>query len=428
MTMCFLLYAALFGAFANAARVKRTGKLSNLDTNSTSNAVSANDSWTAKIYEQPPSTVLGCVCDGPCHTSFAFKCNAHPFCTVKSKDCAYGTASWSVRKWQHYDYCTFKKYDEYEKLTAKEKSEILLHRLTEDTTSSTYPSLPGVLTGIMGESVRVSFESSSDVFPHPRKKYIHGVGVVAPISFKSAGNSINWGKHKYTGLFQGAEYGFIRFSSAKCPSASGGITPGAGIKLLRDGKPSANFVAMHSLDGQPCENGKSNFFEHPWKNHINRTDNFGLKLIAAKFWQASYCPLMVGLSDVAATSDGSKPVFPFELELKPAVSLDFPCDDLSEALAKFGTLEVGKTLFRVEAKNTPFGSKKVIGEIVLEGKPTTSKFGDEEMFFKHQYMEEDFALHPEWLGQIDKFKDCGMSTVSTSPPPISKGCSSPFKR
>merc|ERR1712066_707933 len=106
------------------------------------------------------------------------------------------------------------------------------------------------------------------------------------------------GGHAYTGLFQGAEYGIIRLSSAKAPDSSG-VTPGMGVKLFRDGRPSANFVAMYSLDGQPCSD--SNFFAHDWHNHIGTTNNFGLKLIADKFWQASYCPLKVGISDLASS-------------------------------------------------------------------------------------------------------------------------------
>merc|ERR1711934_1069473 len=95
----------------------------------------------------------------------------------------------------------------------------------------------------------------------------------------------------------GAEHGIVRFSSAKKPGF-GGFTPGMGVKFLRDGRPSANFVSMYTLDGQGCE--ETNFFEHEWSNHIPMTDNFGLEIVAAKFWQASYCPLKVGISDLAA--------------------------------------------------------------------------------------------------------------------------------
>merc|ERR1711939_126920 len=91
-----------------------------------------------------------------------------------------------------------------------------------------------------------------------RKKYIHSVGVVAPFKFVRTGGS-------YTGIFTGADYGLIRFSSATAPSSSSGYTPGAGIKFFRDGIPSANFVAMPTLNAQSCS--ESNFFTHTFTNH-----------------------------------------------------------------------------------------------------------------------------------------------------------------
>merc|ERR1719460_623376 len=106
----------------------------------------------------------------------------------------------------------------------------------------------------------------------------------------------------------------MRLSSAKEPSAGGGTAPGMGVKFFRDGRPSANFVAMYSLDGQPTTD--TNFFAHDWNNHIPMTDNFGLKIIAAKFWQASYCPLMVGFLDMVINAPDALVAFgsfPFQL-------------------------------------------------------------------------------------------------------------------
>eukprot|EP00746_Dinoflagellata_sp_MGD_P020368 gnl/MRDRNA2_/MRDRNA2_147454_c0_seq1.p1 gnl/MRDRNA2_/MRDRNA2_147454_c0~~gnl/MRDRNA2_/MRDRNA2_147454_c0_seq1.p1 ORF type:complete len:432 (-),score=64.80 gnl/MRDRNA2_/MRDRNA2_147454_c0_seq1:186-1388(-) len=369
------------------------------------------------IYAQPPSTSLGCECSGGCMTNTLFECNAQPFCLVRSKRCVNGAANWSITYGSYYDWCTFKPYQTYESLTAVEKWDLLLKDIHQDTAHGDYPSTLGVLSGVMGESVMVSFDAQADVFPEPRKKYIHSVGTVAPISFKSSGD------HKYTGLFTGADYGFIRLSSANCPSSSG-FTPGAAVKLLRDGMPSANFVAMPSLDGQACKD--NNFFEKNFTTHISATSNFGLKLIAQKFWQASYCPLMVGLSDVAATKDGSDSVFPFMLTLEPFQIVDFPCDDLTTALGNFATLEAGSTLFQVLATDAPGGSVQHIGDLVLTGQFTTSKFGDEQMFFKHIHMEKDFSIHPEWLAKIDRKQECGMGCTGTSAPDVSKGCTSPF--
>ena len=66
-----------------------------------------------------------------------------------------------------------------------------------------------------------------------------------------------------------------------------------------------------------------------------------------------------------------------------------------------------------------------IGSIETTGRATTSQFGDQHLFFKHQYVEDDFAKHPEWLKQFDVQAVCGMSCVGTTPPKASEGCSNP---
>lgn len=65
----------------------------------------------------------------------------------------------------------------------------------------------------------------------------------------------------YTGVFEGGK-GLIRFSMAK-DYADDNITPGFGIKFLRTNRPSANFMAMPSLDGQE----EKNFFLKDFTNH-----------------------------------------------------------------------------------------------------------------------------------------------------------------
>jgi len=49
-------------------------------------------------------------------------------------------------------------------------------------------------------------------------------------------------------MFRGADTGYARISVAK-PVEKHNIAPGMGIKLLRDGHDSANFVCSHSVDG-----------------------------------------------------------------------------------------------------------------------------------------------------------------------------------
>lgn len=77
-----------------------------------------------------------------------------------------------------------------------------------------------------------------------RKKTIHGKGVVGAIVWKSKNG------HPYTGMFRGADAGFVRLSvAAPVDFVSPNLKPGMGVKLLRDGTDSANFVAMYSVDG-----------------------------------------------------------------------------------------------------------------------------------------------------------------------------------
>lgn len=346
-----------------------------------------------------------------------FECNVAPVCSVASKDCSNGTAEWSVTK-GFYDYCTFPPDMKYEELKAAQKKSIVMAHVVKDRRSGTYPNPVSILTGILGESVMMSFDASADVFPQSRSKYIHSVGVTGGIRFDSNG------RHPYKGLFEGAEHGVLRLSSAKDPS-SGGTAPGMGIKFFRDGRPSANFVAMYSLDGQPCSD--TDFFQHDWNNHIALTDNFGLKIIAAKFWQASYCPLMVGLSDLARSADGQQNAFPFKLNFHSLVKSDCECKDYEKCLQNLITnLPVGKELFEVRAQAEPSAQEELIGTITVTDAFTTSKFGDEDLFFKHQHMEEDYELQPNWLSAIDRKAQCGMGCTGLKPPPISKGCSSPF--
>jgi hypothetical protein len=47
-----------------------------------------------------------------------------------------------------------------------------------------------------------------------RQKYIHSVGVVGKCKFESSG------KHPFTGVWEGAQHGLLRLSSALEPSSS----------------------------------------------------------------------------------------------------------------------------------------------------------------------------------------------------------------
>ena len=70
-----------------------------------------------------------------------------------------------------------------------------------------------------------------------------------------------------------------------------------GIKFLRSGRGSANFVALNNLDPMPDK--QYNFFAVPLYNHIASASSFATKIVGKKFEQASDCITKVGLSDAA---------------------------------------------------------------------------------------------------------------------------------
>jgi hypothetical protein len=109
-----------------------------------------------------------------------------------------------------------------------------------------------------------TFDTVADALPQNwdgsiRTKYIHSVGVVSKCKF------VTNGTHQYTGIFEGADYGFCRLSSAVKPTADAPLHPGLSLKFLRSGVPSSNVVSFYSPSGQPDD---WNFFSHDFSNHI----------------------------------------------------------------------------------------------------------------------------------------------------------------
>ena len=110
-------------------------------------------------------------------------------------------------------------------------------------------------------------------------KVIHTVGVVGRVEWRDLGG------HDYSGIFKGAQHGLARWvsvsstTSASFPRLSLALepdtsklntAPGMGLKFLRDGRDSANLVAMYSVDGQESWN----FFKNDFSNHIPRFDYY----------------------------------------------------------------------------------------------------------------------------------------------------------
>lgn len=213
----------------------------------------------------------------------------------------------------------FNGYD-YISLSRKAKSDKIWAKLTENTAGGSWH-----LEGALMVDQAPVFDTPGDelecYWSGCRNKTIHARGAVAKVEWK------NLGGHPYTGMFKGGDAGYARLSVAK-PVVNTpvmvNLAPGMGLKLLRDGKDSANFVSMFSVDGQQS----LNFFENDFSNHIPDPQAFYLRPLESRFATQTDFIQTIGLSEMASmTQDGyteAKPVFPWKLRLAPYYAPKFP--------------------------------------------------------------------------------------------------------
>ena len=193
--------------------------------------------------------------------------------------------TWSWTRQAYTDTCKYGADKTFESGSAAEKLAFLWGLTAKCVRPAEWPTLANIFL----ESVKTTFDNVADMLPAGRVKYIHSVGAVATVELVPSGTP-----HPFTGLFaSGAKHGLLRLSSATPPAADAGsfIAPGLGLKLLRDGVPSGNLVAMPGLDGQ----ADFNVLSLNYSNHVAYPDGWGAAILAQKFTQASNCPLMVGL-------------------------------------------------------------------------------------------------------------------------------------
>ena len=230
----------------------------------------------------------------------------------------------------------------------------------------------------------------------------------------------------YTGLFSGIEatFGTVRASSASQPDynqppGSGSFVGGVGFKFFRNSVPSANFFAMHKL----TQWDSFNFFKYPLSNHLSGQGlTTALTLVAKKFATVSKFPSAVGLSDFATYDQNgvkaSKPVFPFQLLLVPNPTLTAKYDDKSNGRDYFDVftkdITAGTNMYTIQAINNPYEAPVIIGQVITTTNFVTSNYADQTLFLKHQSLDEDFVLRPDWKVKCPDVYHCAACPVDQS--------------
>jgi len=298
--------------------------------------------------------------------------------------------------------------DDYQAQTATQKMGQIWSAVMKNTEASTYSKLK--TAAIFLEDLSESFTWMGDTLPKSHVKSIHSVGNVAQAEWVSSGD------HPFTGVFEGWKQVLVRLSSAVAPGIDKGVTslaPGMGVKFLRDGEPSSNFVAMWSVNGQES----MNMFENTWFTHIGTPTSNGPKVLAKKFASkqgGTYGFVQqVGLLNCATPGK----VYPYSLEFRPTdeVKKQYTAIEFAEYsfLDQLSGVPEGTPLFEIWAKAGPNSDMKKIGSLKTTSAMTTSKFGDESLFFRHAYELPDIENAcdnglpdcKDWLKETARFTD-----------------------
>ena len=109
----------------------------------------------------------------------------------------------------------------------------------------------------------------SDFIPLGHQKAVHGNGVVCQVRLVI--EPCEEGRGRYTGLLaEGGEYAVLRMSSVLNPApvaagGVGGVVPSIALKVFRDGRESANWLALNS---EAPQTDSSNPFALPLTNQF----------------------------------------------------------------------------------------------------------------------------------------------------------------
>jgi len=274
---------------------------------------------------------------------------------------------------------------EYESWSAAQKQTFLWEQRILPSRYERLPPLEKIdVVGLFLTALRKKMDRRADEAPRRWKKAIHAHGSVAKIRFVPSAHT------RFTGLFQGADYGLLRVSVTGDPQDRG-VAPGLALKFLVDGHPSENVSALVSLTGQ----GQNyNFFAHEFSNIVPVVNQVGPRLINFIFRRVSRYPTKISLGDFARIDQTGQavaaPHAPVQIFWVPtaAVQGSEQPHDFRQAVAK---LPAGTTVFDLygvdptaSGSTDPRQQAQLMGQIHTDSEFVASFYGDSQLFFRHQ--------------------------------------------
>ena len=314
--------------------------------------------------------------------------------------------------------------DDYESWTAQDKfffwNDALEDEAEENASKSlsdrsgNFPGILGKLRFLTTDDFSPTFERFRDDLPYTHAKRIRSIGGVGLVTWHPSPDP-----HPYTGFFEtGTSYALIRLSYTSENDESG-TTPGLSLKLFRDGTPASNILAMESLAGQTS----GNFFQFDFSNHLAPGTSRLLRYVDRRFSRYSCPSTRTGLSEVAFSTelinnpnptadDYSNVNFPYRIIFRPNEALTERYASYAAERNLFDTLstvEVGTKLYDMYAVTGPDDGSELevhVGHLQLTRQLQPSVLGDKVLFFRHQKIEEDYSMRPQYDVQDEGARRC----------------------
>jgi hypothetical protein len=305
--------------------------------------------------------------------------------------------------------------DAYQSKDAETKLDILMNLSREDTTSSSWNTK--TWKTLFRDYFVKEGETQADIMPVGHSRYAFRVGAVLEARFEWAEGASSAG---YTGLFEKAYNCIVRMSSVD-DSPTPNIEYGMAVKCLRDGVPSANTFAIWDTAGfsKAPEGymGTCRLFSVPLFTHYGSWEgDAGKESLESLSGREGF---LSGLSQFATyTQEGEtvdQPRFPFGLLFVPTPEAQsLPCSwgeeyemtgknfDFDNFLSQALNIEAGMGLYEVYAVGKPWIVEtempdiSYLGVLRAHSQATSSRFGDELLFFQTDLWDKSVSIYPEW--------------------------------
>ena len=112
------------------------------------------------------------------------------------------------------------------------------------------------------------------------------------------------------------------------------------------------------------------------------------------------------MAETDQSGEKTAPVFPFKLRFAASSQFQWPSTYTEDPLEQLMTIPSGSTVWTVYGLDAPTelgGKEHLIGTLVTTSETIKSFYGDDMLLIRHQRVEDDIKLKPEWENYYSKY-------------------------